>query len=523
MTASDPKPKSGSSISEIKRYRRLKMFRLISRGYYYNRRNKVSELYNLVGDEFLELGGVYIKFLQSLMLQSTGLMRYWKNPRRLTVFEKLETEPIDVEAFLKAELGSDCARLQSVSPEPIAGGSFGQVYSAKLDGRQDVVIKIIRPQIYQLLQFDLKLLRYFWRVFNHSLSKTSSLDISSSFDNFASQTRAETDYIREAEFAHEQYQTYKNHKQLIIPRTYLELCRPKLIVQEYIGGISGSYLVELKQKGVDPKKYIKEKLGSDIVSQLETVAYEIVWGAFSQPRVMGDAHPGNIKLLKNNRVALIDFGISATTAKNQGAFFSLIVEYNNLAAGKFNPGQIFISYLRFFGRDLYRALKKLSSLNRPTIDLNQQLSKIAEANMEHLVGTEEANQIMKSPKALSLLVAKTGNSGNHLGLKIKLEEVQLMRTAVAYNAFLDSLGLYQEVVKRAYSRAIKQVQQRYPGLSSQPEPEMSHRQAIDVVSQWLERVAYRNPFLFSELVVKIRGQQSNRLMINSSNWRPGRS
>ena len=176
-----------------------------------------------------------------------------------------------------------------------------------------------------------------------------------------------------------------------------------------------------------------------------------------------------------------------------------------MANGRFNPGDIFISYLRFFGRDLYRALTKLSSLRQPAINLNQQLAKIAEANMQHLVGSQEVEDIMKSPRALSLLVSRVGNSDNRLGLKIKIEEAQLLRTAVAYNSFLDHLGIYQEVVSQAYGDAIAKIKEKYPGLIYQPDPDMSHRQALDVVSQWLERVAYHNPALFSELVLKIRG------------------
>ena len=316
---------SQTSLREIKRYRRIKMFRLIGRCYYYKRRKRLGDLYNLIGDEFLELGGVYIKFLQSLMLQNVVMMKHWKNPKKLTVFEKLVAEPLDIDRFLKKELKSQAARLTEVSPEPIAAGSFGQIYSAKLDNNQPVVIKVIRPQVWNLLRFDLKLLRYFWRAFSRQLAKTSSVDfdISSGFEDFASQTLKETDYLAEAQFADEQYQVYKDHPSLVIPKTYLDLCQSKIIIQDYIGGISGSYLVELKQQGVDPQKYIKEKLGSDVSQQLQVVAYEIIWGAFSQPRVMGDAHPGNIKLLENNKVALIDFGISAQLGDNQAALLGI--------------------------------------------------------------------------------------------------------------------------------------------------------------------------------------------------------
>ena len=47
-------------------------------------------MYNLIGDELFKMGGVYIKFLQGVILQS-WLMQRWRSSRKLDIFEKIDS------------------------------------------------------------------------------------------------------------------------------------------------------------------------------------------------------------------------------------------------------------------------------------------------------------------------------------------------------------------------------------------------------------------------------------------------
>ena len=80
------------------------------------------------------------------------------------------------------------------------------------------------------------------------------------------------------------------------------------------------------------------------------------------PRVPGDPHPGNVRFMTGNRVGLIDFGISAPVPRNRAAFFSLIREWSRVYENETNVAGIFEQFMRYFVNDLYRALKKLSSI-----------------------------------------------------------------------------------------------------------------------------------------------------------------
>ena len=50
-------------------------------------------------------------------------------------------------------------------------------------------------------------------------------------------------------------------------------------------------------------------LNSDLDEQLTLLGIEYIKGIFERREFRADPHPGNVKLLDNNRVGLIDFGI----------------------------------------------------------------------------------------------------------------------------------------------------------------------------------------------------------------------
>jgi predicted unusual protein kinase regulating ubiquinone biosynthesis (AarF/ABC1/UbiB family) len=126
-----------ATLRAMKRQRTLRLAKLLSRAFYLRRRGRKSEMYNLICDEMVSLGGVYVKFLQGVMLNGK-VMKQWTNPNRLKIFESLDTEPLDIVQILRAELSADqLANITLVQPEPFAAGSFGQVYFAQhKNGRQ---------------------------------------------------------------------------------------------------------------------------------------------------------------------------------------------------------------------------------------------------------------------------------------------------------------------------------------------------------------------------------------------------
>ncbi len=494
------------SVAAIKRNRTARLAKLLTRSYYLHRRGQSEKVYSLVCEEFLTLGGVYVKFLQGVLLRSE-VMRRWHNPERLKIFENLESEPLNVVAILQHELGPEKVKqIKGIQPEPFAAGSFGQVYYGQHVNGTPIIVKVLRPMIRELLRYDLRLITIFSRRFYSRLYPNMDLNIDEAVRDFRQSTLRETDYVSEADFANELYQQYKDHETFIIPETFLDLCTPNIIVQEYLEGLSVAQLIKLQAQGVDPQTYVAETIGSDLDTQLETLGFEALNGIFNLRRIQGDPHPGNIRLMSNNRVGLIDFGIFAVTPPNKAALFGLIDEWNQLYGDSKSIANLFEQFIRFFVSDLYRALRKLNSINRQDIEdsgFSQVIGSVAQETFSKATGEKDLGAVIHDGRILQI-INQMVNKDNRFGLVMRLEASEILRAAQTYITLVETLGRRGVVLPIVFDRVVKQVEIDHPGLRHQADDSMGIGDALETVSNWLERVADRDPALFRQLTDRIK-------------------
>jgi hypothetical protein len=548
-------PKSSTqppSIANIKRQRTKRLARLGARVYYLRQRGKEQEMYNLVCDEFVDMGGVYVKFLQGVLFNSP-IMKRWRSPHRLKIFENLASEPLDIVAILRTELTTEqLQQIVLIQPEPFAAGSFGQVYMGQHINGKRIIIKVLRPMVRELLRYDLRLLGIFSKRFAAKQYDNVTIKMNTAIKEFREATLSETDYVTEARFARELFDAYKDNPHLVIPETYMELCTTHIIVQEYVDGISGAELLRLKEShGVDIKQYVQEKLGSDLEFQLEKLGTELLAGAFDLPQIQGDPHPGNVRFLPNNQVGLIDFGIAAPSPRNKAAFYGLLAEWGRMYSHTGNVGNMFEQFLRFFVSDLYRALKKLSTFipgashfqsvasaepepdkPAPTMgafitqtaglqppvftvpapaepkkpagsrDIMKDVGRIVQNLFDSALGTRDINQILDDGRMLSAFTQMV-NKGNRLGLVINLESSEVLRAAQTYISLLEAMGVMRTVLPRILDDVTERVRKTHPEIVNETEYMPSTSQAVDTVNRWLERVAVKDPMLFRQLLQQI--------------------
>lgn len=547
-----PKSTQQPSIATLKRQRTKRLARLGAKVYYLRQRGKEQEMYNLVCDEFVDLGGVYVKFLQGVLFNSP-IMKRWRSPHRLKIFENLESEPLDIVSILRTELSNEqLQQIALIQPEPFAAGSFGQVYMGQHANGKRIIIKVLRPMVRELLRYDLRLLGMFSKRFAAKQYDNFTVKMNTAIKEFRLATLSETDYVTEARFAHDLFEAYKDNPYLVIPETYMDLCTTHIIVQEYVDGISGAELLRLKEShGVDIVQYVQEKLGSDLELQLEKLGTELLAGAFDLPQIQGDPHPGNIRFLPNNQVGLIDFGIAAPAPRNKAAFYGLLSEWGRMYAHTGNVGNMFEQFMRFFVNDLYRALKKLSTFipgvshfgapaadpkPEPTIavptmgafvtqnagltppiiqtqpveikkqsggrDLMKEVGKIVQSMFDSALGTRDINQILDDGRMLSAF-SQMVNKGNRLGLVINLESSEVLRAAQTYISLLETMGVMRKVLPKILDDVTARVRANHPEIVNETEYMPSTSQAVDTVNRWLERVAVKDPMLFRQLLQQI--------------------
>ncbi len=506
-----PKNIHQKTIASIKRTRTKRLASLITKSYFYYRRGHEEKLYNLICEEFMSMGGVYVKFLQGVLLRSQ-VMRKWHNPEKLRIFENLDHEPVNIGALLQQELPKEkLAQIALIQPEPFAAGSFGQVYYAQLRNGQPVIIKVLRPMVRELLKHDIKLLTRFSKAFVKKLYRNMNIDLNDTMKDFADATLRETDYKHEAEFANEMYQHYKDHPIIHIPQTYTELCTDNIIVQDYVDGISVAQIIRLHGQGVDPRQYVQETLGSDLITQLRAFGYESIIGIFEMPRVQGDPHPGNIRLMPNNRVGLIDFGISARPPVDKSGLFGLLESYDRVFKGSQTAIGLFEHGLKFFVSDLYRSLRRIGEYigQGGSNDYVNEVSKVAEKVFSEATGTNIVQADFKSDSSILVIINKLVNKGNRFGLVMKLEATEMLRAIQTYSSLVSTLGLYREVMPPTLSQAVAYIREHHGEEIVDNKEAVSMSDALETVANWLERVADRDPALFRQLSEKIRRQSPN--------------
>ena len=517
-----------TKLRALKRARTRRLARLGARVYYLRKRGRDQEMYNLICEEFLALGGVYIKFLQGVLFNST-VMRRWQSPHKLNIFENVDQEKMDVVALLQKELTPDqLQQIALVQPEPFAAGSFGQVYLAQHSNGKQIVIKVLRPMVRELLKFDLRLLGLFSKRFAAREYDNLTIKMNEAYREFRTATLNETDYITEAHFAHDLYEAYLHDDRFVIPETYLELSTKHIIVQDYVEGVSGAELLKLKAQGTDPVVYVREQLGSDLDEQLRVLGVECLSGAFSLPHIQGDPHPGNVRFLPNNQVGMIDFGISAPAPRNKAALFGILEQWHLLYSNNGEMADLFEQFIRFFVNDLYRALKRLSTFMpqqrdgtndgiqtpgvggaaqlaeplQPRHDLLKDIGRVVQHMFDSAMGTSDVRQILDEGRVLQAFNHLV-NRGNRLGLVVRLESSEILRAGQTYMAMVETLGRRNEVIPAVLAQSVWRVAHLHSDIIHQSDKPVSVTRAIDIVNKWLERVAVRDPSLFKQLLGRI--------------------
>lgn len=467
---------------------------------------KEGEMYTALYDGFNELGGVYVKFLQILTIRSSSMQKSELH-HRLAVFDDVEPDQIDVDFVLNHELGDKLTQFQSISREPFAAGSFGQVYHATLADGQPVIIKILRPSLLKYLSFDLKLLRVF-SVLLKLVSPKMIYDVDQIFRDFKDVVTEETNYIKEARSANTFYERYLNHPHIEIPRTYLDLSTKYVITQDYLPGIAATQLIEWQAEGHDIEAYVAQHYQGDLELLTKVLGYDLLFQSLSSDIVQGDPHPGNIKILPGNRIGLIDFGITAPPPDNRYAFMELLKDFVALYHGDYDIGKVFMDGLFFYTPDLYQAINTVNQIyarsSNRDIDIEAEVSKAATtAFVQNSRSVNVKQELFRGN--IAQFFEKTINEGNRFGLNISFDGSVLMRAASTYMSIVDGFGYREEVIPGVFEDVIADIENSGITLESKPETTEVSR-AIEILSDWIEDITDRDPFLFRDLIIKMRGR-----------------
>ncbi|MFV0484750.1 MAG: AarF/ABC1/UbiB kinase family protein [Candidatus Saccharimonadales bacterium] len=316
-----------------------------------------------------------------------------------------------------------------VSEAPVATGSFAVVYRGEMKSGEVVAIKILRPSIEQYLRSDLRTLRVAGKLFKQFLVK-NIVDYEAVLEEFSRTCLLETDYSREVENMRYFQRYYAEHPYVVIPKAYSEQCGKNVIVQEWIEGETFASVLAGRNGDKAATELAYEKTGSNLWTQMVVAGGEAVRMALTADFVFGDPHPGNIKLLPNNRIAFIDFGIIANRPSSRMAFYKWVKSYRDVLNGKKSGvADLAEATIVCFCPDLALALRGCE------VDGESAMDKIMDGVRDKLEVVMQndgfAKDLMENGH-LFRMFTEALDSNNALGLELDMANFQLLKAMQAY-------------------------------------------------------------------------------------------
>ena len=253
-----------------------------------------------------KLGPTFVKLGQLLATRVDLFPPEW-----IAEFELLQdaAPPLDFEdlrAQLEEDLGGSPEEIfAEFDTEALAAASIAQVHRARLHDGTQVIVKIRRPGIRRTVEADLRLMKRLARIVTRENPETQRFRPEEVVHQFILSLRRELDLADECRNALRVAESLAAHEHIVVPKVYWQWTGERVNVQEYIDGIPGRDLTAFEAAGLD-RRLIASRGASAVLRMV------LVDGFFH-----ADPHPGNIFFLRDNRIALIDFGMTGHLAEDR--------------------------------------------------------------------------------------------------------------------------------------------------------------------------------------------------------------
>jgi ubiquinone biosynthesis protein len=246
---------------------------------------------------FEEAGGMFVK-LGQMLAGRPDVVGAAMATELAHLQEDVEPSPADaVERLLEEELGAPADDVfASFERRPVAAASMAQAHRATLRDGAKVVVKVQRPGVRDVVERDLSILL---RAATRAEERTAwgrSAGVGGIAREFAESVVRELDFAQEAANIEEVSAAVAATSEVHVPKVYRELSTTRVLVLEELEGVSVAQRDRLAELGVD-----REKLADVLLrTSLESV--------MNGERFHADPHPGNVMVLFDGRLGLLDLG-----------------------------------------------------------------------------------------------------------------------------------------------------------------------------------------------------------------------
>ena len=229
------------------------------------------------------LGPVFIKFGQLLSTRRDLLSVEYADELARLQDRVPPFQSATAIATIEREIGRPLnAAFGTFSEQPLASASVAQVHEATLTSGEEVVVKVIRPGIEQVIREDLALILALAKLLERLSSDARRLHLIRVVEDYEKTILAELDLLRESANTVRLRRNFESSPLLYVPKVFDDLSSVNVLVMERVKGVPISDLATLREHGTDLKK-LAERGVETFFSQV-----------FNDNFFHADMHPGNI-------------------------------------------------------------------------------------------------------------------------------------------------------------------------------------------------------------------------------------
>jgi ubiquinone biosynthesis protein len=333
---------------------------------------------------FEELGPSFIKLGQVLACRPDLLpVEYAQELCKLT--DSVPPFPFSAaREIVERELGAPLASVfSSFDPEPIAAASIAQVHGARLLDNTEVMVKVQRPNIEHIIERDISILRGIAELIEIYVPDMAIYNPRGIVEEFARTISRELDFYIEASNASRLRKNFLASDILYVPRIFPEVSSKHVLVIERITGLRIDEFERIDGAGFDRKKISRN--GAAAFFQM----------VFQDGFFHADPHPGNIFVLADGKIGLVDFGIMGRVTEENMRYYAdtivalvehdfdkLVQEYMNMG---FVPEDVedMDRFQRELKEDLVELLEPYYGMKVNQIDFGMYVDRLTKISLRH--------------------------------------------------------------------------------------------------------------------------------------------
>jgi ubiquinone biosynthesis protein len=246
----------------------------------------------------MDLGPTFIKLGQFLSVRPDIVGVPFSEELKLLQSRVTQDPPEVVRGIVEADLKAATEDIfAEFDPVPVASASIGQVHRATLKTGEKVAVKVRRLGIEDVVATDMEILADIAGIVESYVEESRYYRPRETVSQFTRVITREMDFLREARHIINLGSDLSGNATVKIPKVYERLTTSRVLVMEWVDG------KQLNELTDDDKKPL------DMAAVAETVARLYLQMIFVNGFYHADPHPGNIMIMGDGKLALLDFGM----------------------------------------------------------------------------------------------------------------------------------------------------------------------------------------------------------------------